>query len=51
MTVGRDKLGLPGDSMVDVVTVKCDPMLGGSLRMQKGFHPAYEMNKDKWLTI
>lgn len=51
MEVGRGKLGLPGDSMVDVVTVKCDPMLSGSLRLQEGFHPAYHMNKDKWLTI
>ncbi len=51
MEVGRYKLGLSGDGMVDVVTVKCDPILGGSLRMQEGFHPAYHMNKDKWLTI
>lgn len=51
MEVGRDKLGLPGDGMVDVLTVKYDPMLGGSLRMQKGFYPAYHMNKDKRLTI
>lgn len=51
MEVGRDKLGLSGDGMVDVITVKCDPMLGGSLRAQEGFHPAYHMNKDKWLTV
>jgi len=50
MAVGRDKLGLSGDGMVDVINVKCDPMLAGSLRMQEGFHPAYHMNKDKWLT-
>lgn len=51
MEVGRDKLGLCGDGTVDVITVKCDPMLGGSLRTQEGFHPAYHMNKDKWITI
>lgn len=51
MEVKRDKLGLSGDGVVDVVTVKCDPMLGASLRMKEGFHPAYHMNKDKWLTI
>lgn len=51
MEVGRIKLGLLGDGMVDVVTVKCDPMLGGMLRAREGFHPAYHMNKEQWLTI
>lgn len=51
MEVGRDKIGLSGDGTVDVINVKCDPMLGGSLRMQEGIHPAYHMNKDKWITI
>lgn len=50
MEVGRDKLGLSGDGTVDVLNVKCDPMLASSLRQQNGFHPAYHMNKDKWLT-
>lgn len=35
MEVGRDKIGLSGDGTVDVINVKCDPMLGGSLRMQE----------------
>lgn len=36
---------------MDVLNVKCDPMLAGSLRQQDGFHPAYHMNKDKWLSV
>lgn len=51
MEIGRDKLGLPGGEMVDVLNVKCDPMLAGSLRQQEGFHPAYHMNKEQWLTV
>lgn len=51
MEVGMDKLGLPGNGRVDVLNVKCDPMLIGSLRTQEGFHPAYHMNKDKWISI
>lgn len=51
MAVGRDKLELSGDGTVDALNVKCDPTLAGSLRMQDGFHPAYHMNKDKWLTV
>lgn len=51
LEVRRDKLGLNGSGMVDVLNVKCDPILIGSLRLKPGFHPAYHMNKDKWLTI
>lgn len=51
LEVGRDKLGLTGDGMVDVVNVKCDPRLIGSLVTQPGFHRAYHMNKEKWISI
>ncbi len=51
MEVGRDRLGLPGSGTVDILNVKCDPALGGFLRTREGFHPAYHMNKEKWLTI
>jgi len=51
LTVSRNKLGLPEDGIVDVLNVKSDPLLIGSLRMQPGFHPAYHMNKDKWISI
>lgn len=51
MEVGRDKLGLPGDGEVDILNVKSDPMLIGSYRTQKGFFPAYHMNKENWISI
>lgn len=54
MEVQREKLKLPEGSMtdvIDVLNVKCDPMLVNSLRMQDGFHPAYHMNKERWITI
>lgn len=51
LKVGFDKLGLTGDGQVDVLNVKCDPLLIGSLRTREGFHPAYHMNKDKWISI
>ena len=34
-----------------MLNVKCDPVLGSFLRTQEGFHPAYHMNKEQWLTI
>ena len=51
LEVGRDKLGLPDSEIADVINVKCDPFLIGSLRGQPGFHPAYHMNKEKWISI
>lgn len=51
MEIPESKLGLPGDRIVDVLNIKCDPILSGSLRQQDGFFPAYHMNKDRWISI
>lgn len=51
LTVRRDRLGLPGDGTVDVVNVKCDPMMSGSYLSQPGILPAYHMNKLHWLSV
>lgn len=51
MEVGRDKLGLPGEGRAEALNVKCDPQMVGALRTREGFHPAYHMNKEKWITI
>lgn len=51
LEVSRKKLGLEEDSMIDVLNVKADPMLVGSLRQQPGYLPAYHMNKEKWVSI
>ena len=39
------------DKTVDVLNIKCDPMMIGSLRMKEGFFPAYHMNKENWISI
>ena len=49
-TVSKSKLGLQEQAPLDIVNLKCDPILIGSLRMEHGFFPAYHMNKDKWIT-
>ena len=36
---------------VDILNVKCDPVLSGSLRIQPGILPAYHMNKENWISI
>ena len=44
-------LGMNREGVADILNVKCDPFLIGSLRGRPGFLPAYHMNKDKWLTV
>ena len=51
LKVGRDKLGLPGEGLMDVINIKSEPVLISSLRTRQGFHPAYHMNKDQWISI
>jgi len=51
MGVERKKLGLPVEGSVDILDIKCDPLLSGSLKASPGFLPGYHMNKDKWLTV
>ena len=51
MDVPRNKLGLPGTDAVEILDVKCDPRLLGSLLETEGFLPAYHMNKSNWVTI
>ena len=44
-------LGIARDGNVDILDIKCDPILIGSLRGKPGILPAYHMNKDKWITL
>ncbi len=53
MGIPKDKLGIANQSanaMIDIVNFKCDPILVGSLRLEQGFFPAYNMNKENWIT-
>ena len=51
MRVPYQTLGQNREGIADILNIKCDPFLIGSLRGRLGFLPAYHMNKDKWLTI
>ena len=50
MRIPKRYLGLPGDERTDVLNMKCDPLMTGSLLGREGFFPAYHMNKDKWIS-
>ena len=51
MELSRDKPGLPGGGCVDILNVKCDSVLIGSLLAEAGFFPAYHMNKKTWISV
>ena len=50
MDIPKNRLGLSGDATIDIVNMKCDPVLLGSLLSEPGFFRAYHMNKEKWIT-
>ena len=43
--------GNSGEGDVDIINVRCGPILAGSLLGEKGFLPAYHMNKSHWITV
>ncbi len=51
MDISKTKLGLPEDSVISVVNLKCDPIMVGSFLLKDGIYPAYHMNKEHWLTV
>ena len=51
MTIPYKTIGIPKTGTVDILNVKCDPLILGTTRNKPGFRPAWHMNKDKWITI
>lgn len=50
MTIPKSKLGLKEDGDIDIVNLKCEQGLLCSLWQEKGFFPAYHMNKGHWIS-
>lgn len=52
MRVSERKIGHGGDSVVDIVNLKCAPEVIESIAgVEAGVYPAYHMNKVHWLTV
>ena len=51
MVVPKNKLGLQGTDVVDILNVKCDSVMNDMLRQSPGFLSGYHMNKTNWLSI
>ena len=51
MDVPRNKLGLSGSDVLDVVNLKCESLYLDALLEEEGFFPGYHMNKAHWVTV
>ena len=51
MTIPKQKIGLSEQGVIDILNIKCEPMLIDSLLKTKGYFPAYHMNKKHWISI
>ncbi len=51
MPLPVSKLGINEDRKADILNLKCDPLMIGSLRMENGIYPAYHMNKNSWISV
>ena len=51
MVIPYRTLGINRKGNVDILNIKCSPVVIGPLRGKPGFRPAYHMNKDKWITV
>lgn len=51
MNISKEKLGLQEKESIDVLNVKCEPLMIGALQSETGIYPAYHMSKTSWITI
>lgn len=51
MRISKKRLHIESSDEIDVMNVKCEPVVIGSFLMEDGFYPAYHMNKTHWITI
>ena len=40
-----------GDGRIEILNVRLDPRVVGSLRTREGYRPAWHMNRNKWVTV
>lgn len=51
MEIPKAKLGIEEVGNINIINLKSDPLLIGSLILNKGILPAYHMNKNHWITV
>ncbi len=50
MNIAGKKIGIENEE-AEILDVRLDPHLAASLKNEKGFHEAWHMNKENWITI
>lgn len=51
LDIPKKTLGLSGPGCVNILNVKCDPLMIGSLIDGKSCLPGYHMHKGHWITL
>ncbi len=51
MEIPRSKLGINEEGMINIVNLKCDPLMTGSFLQEEGIYPAYHMSKTHWISV
>lgn len=51
MEIDKSKLDGKTTQKIDVVNLKCDPILREPLLQNRGIYPAYHMNKVHWISV
>lgn len=51
LTVAKNKLGLEGDEIIEIIDLRSDPEKLDSFVDRKRFFPGYHMNKKHWITV
>lgn len=51
MDIEKSRLGLEDEGKIDIIDLKCDPILIDSLLHNEGYLPAYHMSKKNWITV
>lgn len=51
MDLPARRFGIDRDGTVEVMNLKCDPILIDMLHYKDGFFPAYHMNKLNWVSV
>lgn len=51
MDIPASRLGLSREGRVDIVDLKCDPVLAAEVRDGVGVFPGYHMHRESWITV
>lgn len=51
LDIPKTKLGFSEETKVDILNLKCDPILADTLKTEAGIFPGYHMNKANWISV